>query len=149
MKLLEGKTAIVTGAARGIGEAIALKFAEQGANVIFTYVSEGSKEKANALEEKINSFGVKGKSFRKNAADFKACEELINDVINDFGAIDICVNNAGISKDNLLMRMTSEQWDEVMEVNLKSVFNMTKNVIKPMMKARSGSIINIAIPGVR
>ena len=144
MKLLEGKTAIVTGAARGIGEAIALKFAEHGANVIFTYVSEGSAEKAKALEEKINGFGVKGKSYRKDAGDFKACEELINDVMAEFGRIDICVNNAGISKDNLLMRMTPEQWDDVMHVNLKSVFNMTKNVIKPMMKARSGSIINMS-----
>ena len=144
MKLLEGKTAIVTGAARGIGEAIALKFAGHGANVVFTYVSDGSKEKAIVLEDKLKAFGVKAKSYQKNAADFKACEELINDTLAEFGTIDICVNNAGISKDNLLMRMTPEQWDDVMDVNLKSVFNMTKNVIKPMMKARSGSIINMS-----
>ena len=144
MKLLEGKTAIVTGAARGIGEAIALKFAENGANVAFTYVSDSSAEKAKALEEKLTALGVKAKAYQSNAGDFAACEVFVNDVLKEFGAVDICVNNAGISKDNLLLRMTPEQWDEVMTINLKSVFNMTKQVIRPMMKARSGSIINMS-----
>ncbi|HPH85731.1 MAG TPA: 3-oxoacyl-[acyl-carrier-protein] reductase [Ferruginibacter sp.] len=144
MKLLAGKTAIVTGAARGIGEAIALKFAEQGADVAFTYVSDSSAEKAAALESKLQALGVQAKSYKSNAADFAACESLVNDVLATFGKVDICVNNAGISKDNLLLRMTPEQWDEVMTVNLKSVFNMTKQVIRPMMKARQGSIINMS-----
>ena len=144
MKLLAGKTAIVTGAARGIGEAIALKFAEQGADVAFTYVSDSSAEKAAALESKLQALGVKAKAYKSNAADFAACETLVNDVLATFGKVDICVNNAGISKDNLLLRMTSEQWDEVMTVNLKSVFNMTKQVIRPMMKAKQGSIINMS-----
>ena len=144
MKLLEGKVAIVTGAARGIGEAIAIKFAEQGAHVAFTYVSDGSADKAAALEQKLNGLGVNAKSYKSNAADFAACETFVNDVLKEFGQVDICVNNAGISKDNLLLRMTPEQWDEVMQVNLKSVFNMTKQVIRPMMKAKNGSIINMS-----
>ena len=144
MKLLQGKTAIVTGAARGIGEGIAIKFAEHGCHVAFTYISNGSAEKAKALEEKLTAMGVKAKAYQSNAGDFAACEVFVNDVIKEFGAIDICVNNAGISKDNLLLRMTPEQWDDVMQINLKSVFNMTKHVIKPMMKARSGSIINMS-----
>src|SRR5579875_2257442 len=144
MKLLDNKVVVVTGAARGIGEGIALKMAEQGAQVAFTYVSESSAEKANALQEKLSSLGVKAKAYRSNAADFAACETLVNDVLKEFGRIDVCVNNAGISKDNLLLRMTPEQWDEVMQVNLKSVFNMTRQVIRPMMKAKSGSIINMS-----
>ncbi len=144
MKLLENKTAIVTGAARGIGEAIAIKFAEQGANVAFTYVSDSSTEKANALVEKLTAFGVKAKAYQTNAGDYAAAEIFVADVVKEFGQIDICVNNAGISKDNLLLRMTPEQWDDVMNINLKSVFNITKQVIKPMMKARSGSIINMS-----
>jgi 3-oxoacyl-[acyl-carrier protein] reductase len=144
MKLLEGKTAIVTGAARGIGEAVATKLAEQGANIAFTYVSDGSAEKAKTLEEKLTTLGVKAKAYQSNAGDYTACETFVNDVLATFGQIDICVNNAGISKDNLLLRMTPDQWDEVMQVNLKSVFNMTKQVIKPMMKAKSGSIINMS-----
>ncbi len=144
MKLLEGKVAIVTGAARGIGEAIALKFAEEGANVAFTYVSDGSAEKATALEEKLKALGVQAKAYKTNAGDYAACEVFVNDVVSSFGKIDICVNNAGISKDNLLLRMTPEQWDDVMQINLKSVFNMTKQVIRPMMKAKSGSIINMS-----
>jgi 3-oxoacyl-[acyl-carrier protein] reductase len=144
MKLLEGKTAIITGAARGIGEAIAIKFAEQGCNIAFTYVSDSSIEKANALEAKLNGYGIHAVGYKTNAGDYTASEIFVNDVIKEFGQIDICVNNAGISKDNLLMRMTSEQWDDVMTVNLKSVFNITKQVIKPMMKARSGSIINMS-----
>lgn len=144
MKLLDGKNAIVTGAARGIGEAIAIKFAEEGANVAFTYVSDSSAAKAKALEEKLTALGVKAKAYQSNAADFAASEIFVNDVLKEFGSIDICVNNAGISKDNLLLRMTPEQWDDVMNVNLKSVFNMTKQVIRPMMKAKSGSIINMS-----
>ena len=150
MKLLTGKVAIVTGAARGIGAAIALKLAEQGANIAFTYVNDSSAEKAAALEKEIIGLGVKAKAFQTNAGDFVACETLVNAVLAEFGAIDICVNNAGISKDNLLLRMTAEQWDDVMNTNLKSVFNMTKQVIRPMMKAKSGSIINMSsIIGIR
>jgi 3-oxoacyl-[acyl-carrier protein] reductase len=144
MKLLDGKTAIVTGAARGIGEGIALKFAEHGANVAFSYVSDSSAEKAAALENKLKGLGVKAKSYKSNAGDFAQCEAFVNDVLKEFGTVDICVNNAGISKDNLLLRMTPEQWDDVIKVNLNSVFYMTKQVIKPMMKARSGSIINMS-----
>ena len=144
MKLLENKTAIITGAARGIGEGIALKFAEQGANIAFTYISDSSAERAKALEEKLIAFGVKAKAYQSNAGDFAACETFVNDVIKEFGAVDICVNNAGISKDNLLLRMSVDQWNDVMQVNLNSVFNMTKQVIRGMMKARSGSIINMS-----
>lgn len=144
MKLLQGKTAIVTGAARGIGEAIAIKFAEHGANVAFTYVSDSSTEKAKNLEDKLLALGVKAKAYQSNAGNFAACEAFVADVLKEFGAIDICVNNAGISKDNLLLRMTAEQFEEVINVNLNSVFYMTKQVIKPMMKARSGSIINMS-----
>ena len=144
MKLLQGKTAIVTGAARGIGEAIAIKFAEHGANVAFTYVSDNSAEKATLLEEKLNGLGIKAKAFQSNAGNFAACEQFVNDVLKEFGTIDICVNNAGISKDNLLLRMTPEQFEEVINVNLNSVFYMTKQVIKTMMKARAGSIINMS-----
>lgn len=142
--LLEGKVAIVTGAARGIGEAIVLKFAEHGAKVAFSYVSDSSAEKAAAIEQKLNVNGVVVKGYKSNAADFAASEQFVNEVLAEFGKVDICVNNAGISKDNLLLRMTPEQWDEVMNVNLKSVFNMTKQVIRPMMKAKSGSIINMS-----
>ena len=144
MNLLQGKTAIVTGAARGIGEAVALKFAAHGCNVAFTYISDSSKEKAEALEQKLIALGVKAKAYQSNAADFAACESFVNDVLKEFGNVDICVNNAGISKDNLLLRMTPEQWNEVINVNLNSVFYMTKQVIKPMMKARTGSIINMS-----
>ncbi|NIG52294.1 3-oxoacyl-[acyl-carrier-protein] reductase [Chitinophaga sp. Cy-1792] len=142
MKLLENKVAIVTGASRGIGEAIALKFAAQGAHVAFTYVS--SDEKAKILEDKLKAFGVKAKAYKSNAGVFEECETLVADVLKEFGAIDICVNNAGISKDNLLLRMSPDQWDDVMNINLKSVYNMTKQVIRPMMKAKSGSIINMS-----
>ena len=142
MKLLEGKVAIITGASRGIGEGIALKFAEQGAHVAFTYVS--SEEKAVALEEKLKALNVRARSFKSNAGIISDCEKMVNEVVKEFGTVDICVNNAGISKDNLLLRMTPEQWDEVMQTNLKSVFNMTKQVVRPMMKARNGSIINMS-----
>ncbi len=148
MKLLEGKVAIVTGGSRGIGEAIAKKFAENGADVAFTYLS--SDEKAKALETSLASLGVKSKAFKSDAVKFEDAESLINDVMKDFGKVDICVNNAGISIDNLLLRMTPEQWEKVINTNLTSVYNITKQVIKPMMKARSGSIINMSsIVGVK
>lgn len=148
MKLLEGKVAIVTGASRGIGEAIAVKLAEHGANIAFTYVS--SDDKAKAMEERLQGLGVKAKAYKSNAGVYAECEAMVNAAIKEFGTLDVCVNNAGISKDNLLLRMTPEQWDDVMTTNLKSVFNMTKQVIKPMMKARKGSIINMSsIIGMR
>ena len=150
MNLLEGKVSIVTGAARGIGAAIALKLAEQGSNLVITYVSDSSAEKAAQVAKEIEQTGVQVLVRKSNAAIFADCEKLVQDTMEAFGKIDVCVNNAGISKDNLLMRMTEEQWDEVMMINLKSVYNMTKQVIKPMMKARSGSIINMSsIVGVR
>ncbi|WP_212000708.1 3-oxoacyl-[acyl-carrier-protein] reductase [Chitinophaga sp. HK235] len=142
MKLLENKVAIVTGASRGIGEAIALKFAAQGANVAFTYVS--SDEKAKILEDKLRALGVQAKAYKSNAGVYEESEVLVSEVLLEFGKIDICVNNAGISKDNLLLRMSPDQWDDVMNINLKSVYNMTKQVIRPMMKAKSGSIINMS-----
>jgi 3-oxoacyl-[acyl-carrier protein] reductase len=144
MKLLENKIAIVTGAARGLGEGIAIKLAEHGAHVAFSYVSESSAEKAAALVTKLEGLGVKAKAWRSNAGKYEEAESFVNEVVKEFGTVDICVNNAGISKDNLLLRLTPEQWDEVMEVNLKSVYNMTKQVIRPMMKARKGSIINMS-----
>lgn len=148
MKLLENKVVIVTGASRGIGEGIALKLAEQGAHIAFSFLS--SEEKALALEEKLRAFGGKAKAYKSNAGVFEDCEKMVTDVVKEFGTIDVCVNNAGISKDNLLLRMTPDQWDEVMITNLKSVYNMTKQVIRPMMKARSGSIINMSsIIGMR
>ena len=148
MKLIENKVAIVTGGSRGIGEAIALKLAESGAHVAFSYIS--SDEKAKALEEKLQTFGVKAKAYKSNAGDFAESEKMVAEVIKEFGTIDILVNNAGISRDNLLLRITPEQWDEVMATNLKSVFNMTKQVMRPMMKARKGSIINMSsIVGMR
>ena len=142
MKLLENKVAIITGASRGLGETIALKLAEHGAHVAFTYLS--SEERALTLEEKLKAFGINAKAYKSNAGIFSDCEAMVNDVVKQFSTVDICVNNAGISKDNLLLRMTQEQWDEVIQTNLKSVFNMTKQVIRPMMKAKSGSIINMS-----
>ncbi|HEV8084541.1 MAG TPA: 3-oxoacyl-[acyl-carrier-protein] reductase [Chitinophagaceae bacterium] len=142
MGLLENKISIITGGSRGIGEAIALKLAESGSHIAFTYVS--SDDKAKALEEKLKSFGVNAKAYKSNAGTYEDCEVMVNNVIKEFGGVDICVNNAGISKDNLLLRMTPAQWDEVMTTNLKSVFNMTKQVMRPMMKARKGSIINMS-----
>ncbi len=142
MKLLQGKTALVTGGSRGIGEAIVKKFAAEGADVAFTYLS--SDEKANALASELSALGVKVKAYKSNAAKFADAEALVNDIVKEFGTIDICVNNAGISKDNLLLRVTEDQWDDVMEANLKSVFNLTKQVIRPMMKAKSGSVINMS-----
>src|SRR5215218_8408727 len=142
MKLLDGKVAIVTGASRGIGEAIALKLAEHGANIAFTYVS--SDEKAKALEERLQGLGVKAKAYKSNAGVYAECEAMVHTAMKEFGTIDVCVNNAGISKDNLLLRLTPEQWDDVMQANLKSVYNLTRQVIRPMMKARAGSIINLS-----
>ncbi len=150
MKLLEGKTSIVTGAARGIGAAVALKLAQHGSNIAFSYVSDSSADKAAALAEELTALGVTAKAYKSNAGDFAACESFVNDVLKDFGTVDVCVNNAGISKDNLLLRMTAEQWQDVMGINLNSVFNMTKQIIRPMMKAKKGSIINMSsIIGVR
>lgn len=150
MKLLLGKNSIVTGAARGIGAAIAFKFAEQGSNVAISYVSDSSAEKANALVSQMEALGVKALAIKSNAGNFADCENFVNEVQKAFGTIDVCVNNAGISKDNLLLRMTEEQWDDVMDINLKSVFNMTKQVIRPMIKAKKGSIINMSsIIGIR
>lgn len=142
MKLLENKTAIITGATRGIGRGIAQVFAQQGANVAFTYSS--SVDAANALEAELQSYGVKAKGYQSNAADFDAAQELAAAVLKEFGSIDVLVNNAGITKDNLLMRISEEDFDTVIEINLKSVFNLTKAVIRPMMKQRKGSIINMS-----
>ena len=148
MKLLQDKVIIVTGASRGIGEAIALKLAEEGAHIAFSYIS--SEDKAKILQEKLQSLGIRAKAYKSNAGIFHECEEMVNEVLKEFGTVDVCVNNAGISKDNLLLRMSPEQWDEVITTNLKSVFNMTKQVIRPMMKARKGSIINMSsIVGMR
>lgn len=148
MKLLEGKIVIVTGAARGIGEAIAVRMAEQGAHIAFTFLS--SEEKAKVLEQKLVSFGVKAKGYKSNAGTYGDCEKFVNAVLEEHGTVDVCINNAGISKDSLLMRLSEAQWDEVMETNLKSVYNMTKQVIRPMMKAKKGSIINMSsIIGIR
>ena len=142
MKLLENKTALITGATRGIGKGIAQTFAKQGANVAFTYSS--SAEAAEALEKELMSFGIKAKGYKSNAANYEAAQVLAAEVLKEFGTIDILVNNAGITKDNLLMRISEEDFDTVIEVNLKSVFNLTKAVIRPMMKQRAGSIINMS-----
>lgn len=142
MKLLENKIALITGATRGIGRGIALKFAEQGANVAFTYVS--SESKAIELENELIKFGVKAKSFKADAADYTMAEKVTDEIIKEWGSIDVLVNNAGITKDGLLMRMTEAQFDEVIRANLKSVFNYTKAVQKIMLKNRKGSIINIS-----
>lgn len=141
MGLLTGKIALVTGASKGIGRAIATKMAQEGANVAFTYLS--SVEKGEALEKELAAFGIKAKGFRSNAAEFAAAEELVNAVVAEFGSLDILVNNAGITRDNLLMRMSEEMWDDVINVNLKSCFNTVKAATRTMMKQRAGSIINI------
>ena len=142
MKLLENKTAIITGATRGIGRGIAVEFANQGANVAFTYSS--SVDAAKALEDELNALGIKTKGYQSNAAEFDTAQELAKEILKEFDSIDILVNNAGITKDNLLMRISEDDFDKVIDVNLKSVFNMTKAVIRPMMKQRSGSIINMS-----
>ncbi len=148
MKLLNGKVSIVTGGSRGIGRSICLKFAEQGSDVIFTYKS--SKEKAESLKNELQSFGVKSEAIMSDASDFESAQELIQNIESKFSKIDILINNAGITKDGLLMRMREEDFDEVIAVNMKSVFNMTKCVQRIMLKQRSGSIINLSsIVGVR
>ncbi|WP_456421435.1 3-oxoacyl-[acyl-carrier-protein] reductase [Lutibacter sp.] len=142
MKLLENKTAIITGATRGIGKGIAVVFAKQGANIAFTF--NASVEAAKELEKELESYGIKAKGYQSNAANFVAAQELASNVLKEFGSIDILINNAGITKDNLLMRISEDDFDKVIEVNLKSVFNLTKAVIRPMMKQRKGSIINMS-----
>ena len=142
MKLLEGKTALITGAARGIGKAIALKYASEGANVAFTDLA--IDDIAKATESEIAAFGVKVKGYASNAADFTGTEKVVAEVLNDFGRIDILVNNAGITRDGLMMRMTEQQWDMVINVNLKSAFNFIHAITPIMMRQRSGSIINMS-----
>ncbi|WP_042722051.1 3-oxoacyl-[acyl-carrier-protein] reductase [Flavobacterium sp. B17] len=140
MKLLEGKVALITGATRGIGKGIAEMYAQQGAKIAFTYA--GSVDKARELETTLSSV-TQIKGYQSDASDFDAAQVLVEEVIKEFGKIDILINNAGITKDNLLLRMSKEDWDKVIHVNLDSVFNLTKAVIKPMMKAKEGSIINM------
>jgi 3-oxoacyl-[acyl-carrier protein] reductase len=142
MKLLEGKTALVTGAARGIGKSIALRFAQEGANVAFTDLK--LDENTAALENELKSYGVKAKGYASDASMFAETDEVVNAVVNDFGTIDVLINNAGITMDTLLMRMSEQQWDTVINVNLKSVFNFTKAVQKVMLKAKQGSIVNLS-----
>lgn len=147
-KLLSGKTALVTGASKGIGRGIAMKLAQQGANVAFTYLS--SVEKGQALEAELSQFGIKAKGYKSDAADFKAADELITEIVIEFGTLDVVVNNAGITRDGLLMRMTEENFNDVIRTNLNSVFNITKACQRPMLKQRSGSIINISsVVGVK
>ena len=148
MKLLENKVAIITGGSRGIGEAVVKKFAESGADVAFSYVS--SEERAETLAAKVRELGFKCMAYKRDAGNYEDCEAFVGEVTKEFGKVDICVNNAGISRDNLLLRMTPQQWDEVMTTNLKSVFNMTRQVIMGMIKLRKGSIINMSsIIGVK
>jgi len=148
MKLLEGKTVIITGASRGIGKGIAEVFAKQGANIAFTYRS--SDEKAKALEDELSANGCKVKGYKSDASNFEAAQQLAADVLEEFGSIDVLVNNAGITKDGLLMRMSEDDFDIVMDINMKSVFNMTKAVLRPMLKQRNGSIINMSsVVGVK
>jgi len=148
MKLLEGKTVIITGASRGIGKGIAEVFANHGANIAFTY--SASAESALILENELNAKGIKAKGYQSNAADFNEAQTFVEEVLNDFGKIDVLINNAGITKDNLLMRMSEEDFDKVIDVNLKSVFNMTKAIQKTFLKQRSGSIINMSsVVGVK
>ncbi len=142
MKLLINKNALVTGASRGIGRGIALELARQGANIAFTYLS--SPDKAAELEKELKALGIKAKGYKSDAADFKSAEELINSVVADFGSLEIVINNAGITRDNLLMRMTEDQFNEVIKTNLNSVFNITKACQRPMLKQRNGSIINMS-----
>lgn len=140
-QLLAGKTVLVTGATRGIGKGIAFKLAQHGANIAFTFVS--SIEKAKLFESELSALGVKAKGYQSNAADFSEAEKIVDEIGKEFGSLDVLVNNAGITRDNLLMRMTEQMWDEVMDTNLKSAFALTKAAMRPMMKAKMGSIINI------
>lgn len=142
MKLLDGKIAIITGATRGIGKGIAEVFAKHGAKIAFTYVS--SDEQAKEVEKMLTSYGVKAKGYKSNAANLKQAEEFIAAVVADFGRIDVIVNNAGITRDGLLMRMSEENWDDVINTNLKSVFNITKAALKTLLGQRSGSVINMS-----
>ncbi len=142
MNLLDGKVVLITGASRGIGKSIAEECVNQGAKVAFTYLS--STEKANALEKELSANGGVAKGFKSDASKFDQAQKLVDDVLEAFGTIDVLVNNAGITRDTLLMRMTEQQWDEVMDTNLKSAFNLTKAVQRPMLKARKGSIINMS-----
>lgn len=142
MKLLEGKVALVTGASRGIGRAIVLKLAEHGCNIAFTDLSVN--EQAISVENELKALGVKAQAYASDASNFQNTQDVVDQIIKDFGTVDVLVNNAGITKDTLLMRMTEEQWDVVINVNLKSVFNLTKAVQKVMLKQRSGSIINVS-----
>ncbi|MBT3611330.1 MAG: 3-oxoacyl-[acyl-carrier-protein] reductase [Flavobacteriales bacterium] len=148
MKLLEDKTVIITGASRGIGRGIAEVFAKQGANIAFTYRS--SDEKAKALEDELSTNGCKVKGYKSDASNFDAAQQLAADVLEEFGSIDVLVNNAGITKDGLLIRMSEDDFDKVMDINMKSVFNMTKAVLRPMLGQRKGSIINMSsVVGVK
>lgn len=148
MYLLQDKNVIITGATRGIGKGIAQVFAKNGANIAFTYNS--SVKAANELENELKSYGLNAKGYQSNAADFNAAQNFVADVLKEFGSVDVLINNAGITKDNLLMRMSEADFDKVLEVNLKSVFNLTKAVIRPMMKQRKGSIINMSsVVGVK
>lgn len=148
MKLLDNKIVIITGASRGIGKSIAEECVNQGATVIFTYLA--SKEKAEALEKELAAKGGRVKGYKSDASKFDEAQKLVDDVVAEYGTVDVLVNNAGITRDNLLMRMSEEQWDEVINTNLKSAFNLTKAVQRPMLKARSGSIINMSsVVGVK
>ena len=142
MKLLESKNVIITGGSRGIGKGIAEVFAKHGANVAFTYNSSSSS--AQELEDHLKTFGVKTKAYQSDASDFEQAQHLANDIMNDFGSIDVLINNAGVTKDSLLMRMSEEDFNKVIQVNLNSVFNLTKAVLRPMLKQKHGSIINIS-----
>ena len=142
MKLLQDKVVLVTGGSRGIGAGIVRRFAEHGANVAFTYRS--SADEALAIEAELKEMGVEAKAFKSDAASFEQAEQLVKDVLETFGKVDVLINNAGITQDTLMLRMREEQWDQVMEVNLKSVFNLTKQILRPMMKNRGGSIINMS-----
>ncbi|MGY8931985.1 MAG: 3-oxoacyl-[acyl-carrier-protein] reductase [Flavobacteriales bacterium] len=148
MKLLTGKNVIITGASRGIGKCIAEVFAQNGANIAFT--CRNTNDNTSQLEDTLSNYGIKAKAYSSDASDFHASHDLVNNVIEDFGGIDILVNNAGITKDNLLMRMSEEDFNDVMNINMNSVFNLTKAVLKPMLKQRSGSIINMSsVVGVK
>ncbi len=148
MGLLLGKNVLITGASRGIGRAMAERFAEEGANVGFTYLS--SVEKGEALQKELSEKGTTVKGYRSDASDFKAAEELVENFVKDFGSLDVLVNNAGITRDNLLMRMSEDQWDEVMRVNLKSVFNLVKASTRTFLKQKQGSIINVtSVVGIK
>lgn len=143
MKILTGHVTLLTGGSRGIGEAIAEKFAEQGSSIAFTYVSSG--EKAEAVAERLSAtYDVVVKAYQSDASSYEEAEALVGKVIEEFGKIDTLINNAGITKDTLMLRMSEEQWDRVIDVNLKSVFNLTKHALKPMLRARKGSIINMS-----